>query len=117
MAILLYKKGDAHTVRGIKCDFIRCDVSEKEYYLGQGYVGTVQELEEKEPAKPVKTAAELEAEEKERLEAEEKERLLATEPEVIRGMERDELVVLAKAKGIKTGTKGKDKLIAEILGE
>lgn len=56
MAIMLYKSGSKAEVKGVKCDFIRCEVSQKEYYLDQGYVCNPEDLVKKtEEVKDKKT--------------------------------------------------------------
>ena len=48
MTIALYKSGDTHTVRGIKCEIIRCEFLQMEDRLKEGYVKDPSELESTE---------------------------------------------------------------------
>lgn len=45
--ILMFKEGDSATIKGIKCDFVRIDLNDKERYLASGYVDSIDELRPK----------------------------------------------------------------------
>lgn len=62
MAVLLYKKGDSSEIRGVKCDFIRCDIKEMEIHLKNGYVTKLEDLEDKPEPKPKRTRKKKDAE-------------------------------------------------------
>lgn len=101
MAVMLYKKGKDHVVNGVECDVIRCDVVEIPHYEAQGYVRSVEELKPKGKKKSDENkGGQVD---------------LVTDPEVIKGMEREELKVLAKAMGLKPGNKKTDDILAEVL--
>lgn len=60
--IVLYKKGDAHTVNGIQCEAQRFQNSELHVRLSQGWVANVSDLEEKkEKLDPEKIRAKAKA--------------------------------------------------------
>lgn len=42
--ILVYKEGNSHTIRGVKCDFKRINLGEKQKYLSVGYETSVKDL-------------------------------------------------------------------------
>lgn len=42
--VLVYKEGDSHVIRGVKCEFARIKISEIDLYLSKGYVKDPQEL-------------------------------------------------------------------------
>ena len=44
MAISLYKEGDTHVVRGVKCEILTCHHSKLDEYLSQGYVTAPEDL-------------------------------------------------------------------------
>lgn len=44
MAIMLYTKGDDHEIRGVRCNLIRIQIGQMDYYLDNGYVTDPKEL-------------------------------------------------------------------------
>ena len=45
--ILMFKEGDKTEIKGVKCDFVRIDLNDKEKYLAMGYVDSIEELRPK----------------------------------------------------------------------
>lgn len=54
--ILVYKQGDSATIRGVKCDFKRIELSELQKYLSAGYVKSVDDLKKLASQKKIKKA-------------------------------------------------------------
>lgn len=44
MAVYLYGEGDTAEVRGVKCELIRIDIADIDYYLERGYVKNPKDL-------------------------------------------------------------------------
>jgi len=42
--VLLYKTGNSSIIRGVLCDFIRCKISDMDFYKSQGYVKNPKDL-------------------------------------------------------------------------
>ena len=51
MAVSLYKKGDTHEVRGIKCEIFNCHHSKMDHYISEGYVKSPEELSDQKSFK------------------------------------------------------------------
>jgi len=61
MAIMLYRKGESHTIQGVQCDIMRCDLKDMPTYLEQGWVNSPEDLKTKKKAKPKEENPEVDA--------------------------------------------------------
>lgn len=61
MAVNVYRKGDKHEVRGIKCCIVRCSIAQMDDFLKAGCVKSPEELLNKKEAAVVDKANEIAA--------------------------------------------------------
>ena len=55
---MVFKAGDTHTIRGIKCDFARIELSQLDEYLALGYIQNEKDLIESVEEKTIPTKEE-----------------------------------------------------------
>lgn len=114
MAVVIYRKGDTHTVNGIKCEAKR--VSHK-FFSGEpepgwffspeeAYMEVVNDVQEEEQAEEVEEI-------KEEIHVDEKE--AEKESMVIEGMDNDEIRLAAKNAGISTYNTSRIRTLKEKL--
>lgn len=53
MAVLVYRKGESHEIRGIKCEMARIEVRSLQNHLNAGWVTDINDLVSKPIVEPV----------------------------------------------------------------